>query len=116
LVVPGRVVEQQQNLLARDVIAPPGRPGLQPGRDLLRGHPRGQQQAGQRIGRIDRPLPGGVGVQRQEELPIWEAPGQPVGGVHREGGLADPGHPVDRVNAHHHAARGLGGQGLQQPR
>ena len=106
LLMPGRVIQQQQDLLARHVIAPPRRPGLQPGRDLRRGHPGGQQQAGQRIGRVDRPLPGGVGVQRQEELPVREAPGQPVRGVHREGGLADPGHPVDRVDAHHPAARG----------
>jgi hypothetical protein len=46
LLVPGRIVEQQQDLLARDVIAPPGRPGLHAGRDPRRGHPGGQQQAG----------------------------------------------------------------------
>jgi len=113
--VPGCVVEQQQDLPARDVIAPAGRPGLQAGRDLLGGDPGGQQQAGQPVRRIHRPLPGGVGVQRQEELPVREAPGQPVGGVHGQGGLADPGHSVDRVNAQHHATR-RGGQCLQQPR
>jgi hypothetical protein len=47
-----------------------------------------------------------VGVQRQEELPIREARRQPVRGVHREGSLADPGHPVDHVNPHHAASRG----------
>ena len=104
--MPGRVIEHQQIFLPASVVPPPRRPRLQPGRDLRRGHPGGQQQAGQRIGRVDRPLPGGMGVQRQEELPVREAAGQPVRGVHREGGLADPGHPADRVNPHHPAARG----------
>jgi hypothetical protein len=49
---------------------------------------------------IRRRLPGGVGVQRKEELPVRKPPGQPVRGVHREGGLADPGHPVDRTDLH----------------
>jgi len=116
VVVPGRVIEQQQNLLARHAVTPPACPGLQPGRNLRRGHPGGQQQAGQRIGRVHRSLPGGVGVQRQEELPIGEAPGQPVRGVHGEGGLADPGHPIDRVDPHHPAARHGGGQRPHQLR
>ena len=42
LLLPGRVVQQQQDPLARDVIAPAARPGFQAGRDLLRGHPRRQ--------------------------------------------------------------------------
>lgn len=52
----------------------PQGPGPQPGagvqvrRDLLRGYPRGLQQAGQRVGRIHRPLPRHVPVQGQE---IW---------------------------------------------
>jgi len=82
-----------------------------PGRDLLCGDPGGQQQAGQRIGRVNRPLPGGVGVQRQEELPVREGPGQPVRGVHRESGLADPRHPIDRMNAYHSAVGGHAGEG-----
>ena len=69
------------------------------------GAPGGQQQAGQRIGGVDRPLSLCVGVQGQEELPVREAYGQLVGGVDRKGGLADPRHPVDRVNAHHPAVR-----------
>ncbi len=57
-----------------------------------------------------------MGVQWQEELPVREARRQPVGGVHREGGLADSGHPVDRVNARHPAVSRPGSQLLQQPR
>jgi hypothetical protein len=88
LLVPGRVIQHQQDLLARDVVAPPCRPRVGPGRDLSRGHPGGQQQAGQRIGWVDRPLPLGVGMQRQEELPVREPVGELVRGVHRERGLA----------------------------
>jgi len=110
-----RVVQQQQDLLARHLVAPPRRPGLQTGRDLLGGEPGGQQQAGQRIGRIHWPLAGCMGVQRQEKLPVRKGAGQPVRRVHRKGGLPDPRHPVDRVNAHHHPARGLAVDSVQQP-
>ena len=116
LLVTGRVIEQQQDLLARHLVTPPAGPGVQPGRDLRRGHPGGQQQAGQRIGRVHRPMPGGVGMQRQEELPVREGPGQPVRRVHREGSLADPGHPADRVNAHHPAGRSQRANPAYQPR
>jgi hypothetical protein len=61
-------------------------------------------------------LPQGVGVQGQEELPVGEALGQPVGGVHRQRGLADSGHSVDRVDAEHDARRNLRSQRLEQPR
>ncbi len=87
-----------------------------PGGICAAARPDRQQQAGQRIGRVDRPLPGRVGVQRQEELPVREARRQPVGGVHGERGLADPGHPVDRVNARHLGVNRPRGQILQQPR
>jgi hypothetical protein len=40
-------------------------------------------------------------VQRQEDLPAWEPVRKPVRGVHRERGLADPGHPADGVDPHH---------------
>ena len=110
--MPGRVIEHQQDLLARDLVPPPGRPGLQPRRDQRPGHSSAQQQAGQRIRGADWPLPSGMGVQRQEELPVREAAGQPVSGVHREGGLADPSHPVDRVNAYH---RAVCGQAVKHP-
>jgi hypothetical protein len=66
-------------------------PSLHPGRDLRRRNPRCQQQAGQRVARVDRLPSGGVPVQRQEELAVGEVPGQPVRGVHREGRFADPG-------------------------
>ena len=103
LLVAGGVIEQQKDLLARHVAAPLPGPRVQPRRDLRRGYPGDQQQAGQRIGGVDRPPPGGVGVQRQEELPVREGPGQPVRRMHREGGLADPGHPIDRVDLYHPA-------------
>ena len=104
--MPGRIIQHQQDLPARHVRTPAGGAGFQAGRDLRRGQPGGQQQAGQPIGWVHRPLPGRVSVQRHEELPVREPFGQPVRGVHRETGLADPGHPVDRVNAHHPAAGG----------
>ena len=113
LIMPGRVIEQQQDPLARDVVTPPVRAGLQAGRDVLHSDASRQQQASQRISRADRRLTRGVGVQRKEELPVREPPGQPVRGVHREGGLADPRHPVDRIDLHWPTAPGHIGQ---QPR
>jgi len=94
------------------VSTPAGAPGFQAGRDLRGGQTRGQQQAGQPVGWVHRPLPGRVSVQRQEELPVRKPFGQPVRGVYRKAGLADPGHPVDGVNAHHPAAGG--GQAIQR--
>jgi hypothetical protein len=41
-----------------------------------------------------------VGVQVAEELPVRVPLGQPVRRVYRQRGLADPGHPVDRVDHH----------------
>ena len=103
--MPGRVIEHQQDLLARQVIPPPGRPRLQARRDLPGADPGRQQQARQRVGGINRPLPRGVRVQRQEQLPVREPLREPVRRVHRQGGLADPGHPADRTNPHHPPAR-----------
>jgi hypothetical protein len=51
-------------------------------------------------------------MQRQEELAARELVREPVRGVNRQGGLADPGHPVDRVNAHHPA---VSGQAVNRP-
>ena len=101
LLMGGRVIEQQQHLLPGQEVPPPSGPGRQAGRDLLRPGPGGQQQAGQRVGRVDRPLTRRVGVQRQEELPVRELFGQPVRRVDRKRRLADPGHPADRVDPHH---------------
>jgi hypothetical protein len=42
-----------------------------------------------------------VPVQRQEDLPGGEPRRQLVRSVHGEGGLADPGHAADRVDADH---------------
>ena len=114
LLVPGGVIEHQQDFPARDVVPPAACPGLQARRHLLGRDPGGEQQAGQRVGRVHRALPGRVPVQRQEELPVREPAGQLVRGVHRERGLADAGHPVDRVDAHDPAV-GRAGQRAQQP-
>jgi hypothetical protein len=116
LLMPGRVIQQQQGPLARDVVTPPARPGLQAGRDVLLGHAGRQQQAGQRVSRADRPLAGGMSVQGKEELPVREAPGQPVRGVHHEGRLADPRHPVNHADPRRPAGRGHAGEHSQQPR
>ena len=115
LLMGGRVVQQQQHLLPGQVVPPPRRPGRQPGRDLLRPDPGGQQQAGQRIDRLDRPLTRRVRMQRQEKLPVRETAGQPVRCVHREGRLADPGHPADRVDPHHAPALRRCGRSPRRP-
>jgi hypothetical protein len=98
------------------VITPPACTGLHPRRDLLHGDAGRQEQAGQRVNRADRPLAGGVGMQRKEELPIGKAPGQPVRGVHSQSCLADSGHPVNHADPRRPAARGHAGQRSQEPR
>ena len=103
LLAAGRVIQHQQQLPAGQPVPPQRHPRLGPGRDLRGRDPGRQQQAGQRVGRVDRLLPGGVPVQRQEDLPGREPVRQPVRGVHRERGLAHSGHPPDRVNADHPA-------------
>ena len=103
LLAAGRVIQHQQQLPLGQPVPPQRHPRLQARRDLRGGNPGGQQQAGQRVGRVDRLLPGRVPVQRQEDLPAGEPVRQPVRGVHRERGLAHPGHPADRVDAHHPA-------------
>ena len=45
-----------------------------------------------------------MGVQRQEELPVGEPLRELMRRVHREGSLADPGHPADGVDPDHPAA------------
>ena len=50
-----------------------------------------------------------------ENLPIGETCGKLVGGVHGECGLADPGHPIHRVNADHAADRRCVIDGGHQP-
>jgi len=115
LLVARRVIKQQQDLLACHVITPSRGPGLQPRRDLRRGDPRGQQQAGQRVCRVHRPLATRVCVQWQVELAVGKPVRQLVGRVHREGGLADPGHPADRAYPHDPAARRQALQPLRQP-
>ncbi len=116
LLMPGRVIQQQQDLLARDIVTPPARPGLQAGRDVLLGDAGRQQQAGQRVGWANRPLAGSVGVQGKEELPVREARGQLVRGVHRKGRLADPRHPVNHADPWRPSVRGPAGLRSQQPR
>ena len=108
------VVEDQQQLPASQPAPPQRHPRLHPGRDLRGRNPRRQQQAGQRVVRVDRLPSGGVPVQRQEELAVGEVPGQPVRGVHREGRLADPGHAADRVDGDHPTTSRHAGQRPRQ--
>ena len=109
LLASDRVIQDQQQLSAGQPVPPQRHPRLQPRRDLPGRDPGRQQQAGQRVLGIDRPLPGRMAVQRQEDLPGREPVRQPVRRVHRERRLAHPGHPADRVDAHHSARtrRGL---------
>ena len=104
--MPDGVIQQQQQALAGYPVTPQRDPGLQAGRDPPGGDPGHLQQAGQRIGRVHRPVSGRVPVQGQENLPVRESRRQLVGGVHRERRLADPGHPADRVDSHHPAGTG----------
>ena len=48
--------------------------------------------------------PGVWACNGKKNCPSGKRPAEPVRGVHREGGLADPGHPADRVHRHHPAA------------
>ncbi len=114
LLAAGRVVQHQQQLLTRQPVSPQRHPRFCAGRDLRGGEPGGQQQAGQRVGRVHRLLAGGVPVQRQEDLPAREPVRELVRGVHRERGLADPGHPPDRVDTHHPAPPGCGLRQLRE--
>ena len=109
LLAAGRVIQHQQQLPPGQPVPPQRHPRRQPRRDLPGRDPCGQQQAGQRILGIHRLLARGVPVQRQEDLPAGEPVRQPVRRVHRERGLAHPGHPADRMDAHHPARprRGL---------
>ena len=59
--------------------------------------------------------PGVWACSGQEELPVREAPGEPVRSVHRERRLADAGHAVDGMDRDGPAAVGGVGQRLQQP-
>jgi len=103
LLAADRVVEDQQQLPSGQPVPPQPHPRFQVSRDLGGRDPDGQQQAGKRVGRAQRLLPRRVPVQRQEDLPAGKPAGEPVRGVHRERGLADAGHPADRMNAHHPA-------------
>ena len=108
------VIQHHQHLLAGQVTAPGRRPCLQTRRDLLRRDPGRQQQGSKRLSRIDRLLPRRVPMQAEKDLPAGEAVSEPVGGVHGERGLADPGHPVHRMDADHPTRRRLGDAGGQQ--
>ncbi len=66
-------------------------------------HPEQGQQPAQGVQGADGLGLRVVAVQVDEELPVREVGGQPVRGMDRESGLADSGHPADRVNAHHTA-------------
>jgi len=77
--------------------------GIEPGEEL-------RQLEGAVLRQEVPPLATGVGVQGQVKLAVGETARQPVGRVHRERGLADPGHPADRADPHNPTA---GGQAIQ---
>ena len=105
--MPGRVVEHQQRPLTGQVIPPAGRPCVQSGRDLRPRQAGGQKQVGQRVRRISRPLSRCVTMQRHEVLPVSETRSELVSRMHRQRGLADPGHPANRDDLHHATSAGL---------
>ena len=111
----GGVIQHQQHFLAGQVVAPQRRPRLQARRDPLRRDAGGEQQGGERFSRVDRPLSRSMRMQAKEDLPVGEAGGELVGGVHGERGLADPGHPVHRVDADHPRDRRCFGDRGHQP-
>jgi hypothetical protein len=55
-------------------------------------------------------------MERQEDLAGREPGREGMCGMHRESGLADPGHAADRVDAHYAAGSGRGLQQLAQLR
>ncbi len=75
LIAVGRVIQHQQQRPVRHPVPPQRRPRPQPRRDLPRRNPDGQQQARQRVRRIDRRPARGVPVQLQENLPAGEPAG-----------------------------------------
>ena len=99
LVAAGGVVQDEQQPLAGDPVAPQAGARVGAGRDLAGRDPDGLQQAGQRIGGRGGALAGGVGVQRQEDLPVGVARRQLPGGADRQRGLAGSGHPADHDDA-----------------
>jgi hypothetical protein len=52
-------------------------------------------------------------VQVNEDLAVGKRASQPVCGVYRESGLADPRHPVDRTD--HHRRRTVTGREGEYP-
>ena len=56
-----------------------------------------------------------MAVQGQVKLAVGETASQPVGRVHRERGLADPGHPADRADPHNPTASGQAIQPFRRP-
>jgi len=56
-----------------------------------------------------------MAVQGQVKLAVGETASQPVGRLHRERGLADPGHPADRADPHNPTASGQAIQPFRQP-
>lgn len=90
------VVEHDQQAPAGKAAAVHARLGVQLGGNALLRHPERAEEAAQRLGRAHRRLPPVVSAQVDIQLPVRVAGGELVGEVDGEGGLADPGHAVDR--------------------
>jgi hypothetical protein len=70
------------------------------GRDALGCDPEGVQEATDRLGRVHHRCRGVEPTEVDVELPVGEPVADPVGPVHRQGGLAHPGGAGNRGNHH----------------
>ena len=104
----GGVVQQDQHLPVGEPGAVQRGPIIQAGRDLWPGNAERAQQVVERVGRLAGRHARGVAVQIDEQLPVRVAVGDLVRQVDGEGGLADPGHPVDRADHHRRRVMNLG--------
>ena len=105
--VPG-VVQHDQHPPRRQHAAVERGPGVEVGRDPGGGHPERAQEVGQHHVRVERRCARVEPAQVHVELAVRELPGDPVGPVHGEGGLAHTRHAGHRHD--HHRRRGGGGR------
>ena len=101
LLVPGRVIQEQQDLLARNMVTPParsrprGRAGC-----AARRHPAvSSRLASASAGPAGRLARGVARAAGRKNCPSGKRLASGVRGVHGEGRLADPCHPVDHADA-----------------
>ena len=105
--VPG-VVQHDQHPPRRQHAAVQRGPGVEVGRDPGGGHPERAQEVGQHRVRVERRCARVEPAQVHVQLAVRELPGDPVGPVHGEGGLAHARHAGHRRDRHRR--RGGGGR------